>query len=277
MSVDTAVIPVAGLGTRMLPVSRLVPKEFLPLGRKSAIHFVAEELRDAGIRRMIFVVSPRKTSLHNLFGDPANRLEGFEETEFEYVVQDEQLGLGHAILCAAEMVADSSFAVALGDCLIGLPGQTDLLQQMIRHKSKNGIAIGFEHVPQERVHRYGIAMTDSNDPVFRLNGLVEKPSIENAPSRLAICGRYVLQPSIFEALKQTSFDEKNELQLTDAINRIIDDGVSATGVRLADGVKRYDIGNMESYTHAYTEFAMCDDALKTVIAQCLNRKNDSDH
>ena len=265
MSISTAVIPVAGLGTRMLPVSRLVPKEFLPLGRKPAIQLVAEELLAAGIRRFVFVVSPRKTSLCNLFGDNENRLAGFEDSEFEFVIQEEQLGLGHAILCAAETVGDNAFAVALGDCLVGLPGQTDLLKQLINKKGDNRIAIGFEPVPQKSVSRYGIAITQSKESVFDLQGVVEKPDADVAPSNLAVCGRYVFDGEIFAALRQTSFDAKREIQLTDAINRMINESTTGIGVRVPDGVRRYDIGNMESYVSAFAQFAFHDETLREKI------------
>ena len=270
--VDTAVIPVAGLGTRMLPVSRLVPKEFLPLGRKSAIHRVAEELCRAGLSRLLFVVSPRKANLENLFGNKGNRLEGFEHVEFEYLVQEQQLGLGHAILCAAEAVKGQSFAVALGDCLIGLPDQPNIVSQLIDTKKQSqGIAIGFEQVPKQSVSRYGIAIPDSEKEVFGLKGLVEKPSIEVAPSDLAVCGRYLFDPEIIDALQQTEFDSKNEIQLTDAINKVIENGSHAWGVRLQPGTKRYDIGNMESYTSAFAEFALHDGGLRDVILKACQK------
>ena len=265
MKIDTAVIPVAGLGTRMLPVSRLVPKEFLPLGRKPAIQLVAEELLAAGVRHFVFVVSPRKTSLQNLFGTTGNQLSGFEDARFEYVVQEEQLGLGHAVLCAANAVGNEPFAVALGDCLIGLPGQSDLLPRLIGASTGRHVVIGFEEVPRERVNRYGIAITSSTQQVFEFDGLVEKPKIDSAPSNLAVCGRYLFEPQIFDALRTTKLDKNREIQLTDAINQLVAETAAGVGVRVETGVKRYDIGNMESYAAAFVEFARQDPGLRNVI------------
>ena len=168
MAVNTAVVPVAGLGTRMLPVTNLVPKEFLPLGRKPAIQWVAEELARAQIKRIIFVVSPHKASLKNLFELGPVMLDSGQQIDVEYVVQHEQLGLGHAVLCARQPVGDEAFVVALGDCLIGLPEQSDLLAQLISaYESSAEIAIGLERIPPEHVHRYGIAITNAQSSPFR--------------------------------------------------------------------------------------------------------------
>lgn len=257
----------------MLPITRLVPKEFLPLGRKPAIQHVAEEVCQAGIKRLVFVISPQKTHLNQLFGEVGNRLPGFEHVELEYVVQERQHGLGHAVLCAAPVVGENPFAVALGDCLIGLPNTTNLLGQLIACRNANsGLAIGFEQIAPENTHRYGIAVADADSDTFTLKGLVEKPAPGTSPSDLAICGRYVLDPSIFEFLQATPTDTHRELQLTHALDTAIRAGTPAVGVRLDPEVKRYDIGNIESYISAFVDFAIDDDALGQIILHASAQK-----
>jgi len=257
----------------MHPVSLLVPKEYLPLGRKPAIQLIVEELQRAGIKRFIFVVSPEKTDLQNLFGDAHDRRAGFDQMEIEYVVQEQQLGLGHAVLCAEEAVGNSPFAVALGDCLVGLPTQSDFVANLIACcPSPEGIAIGFEQIPAETTERYAVADTDSNETPFELTGLIEKPKLGTAPSNLAVCGRNVFATSLFEELRKISFDAKQEIQLTDAINSLIRRGTPAIGVRLEPGIKRYDIGNLESYAAAFVAFAMRDRSLRLAIREVCDQE-----
>ena len=244
MNIETAVIPIAGLGTRLLPVSSLVAKEFLPLGRKPAIQHIAEELADAGISRIVFVASPRKSQVAQLFGDNellTSRLTGDKAflkdlfwsnskhagVEIEICIQKQQLGLGHAIQCAEKSVGGMPFAVALGDCLIGLPGQSNCFQKLIHatQEQKADLGILFEQISKEKIGRYGIARIGDrfggHGEVFELADIVEKPRIDKAPSDLAVCGRYTFSNEIFDWLRRIEPGKNGELQLTDAIAMMI--------------------------------------------------------
>ena len=291
-SVETAVIPVAGFGTRLLPVTQLVAKEYLPLGSKPAIQYIVEELAGAGIKRIVLVTSERKRTIEQLFNpDPAllaqlsnrseilDRLwspEDYPDLEISTVTQHEQLGLGHAIWCAREAVGDVPFAVALGDCPIGVGGRSGIMNRMVEQfdscSADSKIVISFEEVPKEYVHRYGIAEPECIGEVFRINNLVEKPDPEDAPSNLAICGRYIFPGSIFDRLGNTSPDHVGEIQLTDAIKCMIGEGVLAFGVKLAAEDRRHDVGDFGSYVQSFVEFALADQELRKFVEQALEQE-----
>jgi len=282
MAIDTAIVPVAGLGTRLLPVSLATPKELLPLGQKPALQWILEELGAAGICRVILVTSPGKRNIDRPFRThpsleqtlvdrgKTESLDGlwvrsrFAGMQIETVVQDQPLGLGHAIGCARHLIPpDQSVVVALGDCLIGLRGDGVTLQRMLetaRHRQAE-IVIAFEHVPLSNVSRYGIAVPAETGAVFRLNDLVEKPAPESAPSQLAIAGRYVLSSRIFDVLESTQADASGEIQLTEALRTMIRQNGSAFGVRLPEPTRRYDVGNWSSYLEAFFEFGWADPML----------------
>ncbi len=297
MSVELAVVPVAGLGTRLLPVSLAVPKELLPLGNRPVIHWIADELARAGINRLVLVSSESKRQIANYFSPHSEleeRLESNGKTELlsglwsrspasgmkvDVVIQQEQLGLGHAVLCTREAVGDQPVVVALGDCVIGLGGRSNVVQQMLQVYESNRaeIVIAFEPVPLEKVSRYGIAKPKASaaDPsgqteptVFELADVVEKPHPDQAPSRLAIAARYVLGPRIFEALETTRRGAQNEIQLTDAIRALIQQGARAYGVRLPAN-QRYDVGNLNSYIEAFTRFALSNPELAGVVQKAF--------
>ncbi|MBI83043.1 MAG: hypothetical protein CMJ81_07600 [Planctomycetaceae bacterium] len=277
MSIDIAIIPVAGHGTRLLPLTKSQPKEMLPVGRKPVVQYVVEELARSGIRRQLFVTGPGKTAIENHFDENSEliqllRTEGKEELllelEFErhtmeyfYTRQRRQLGLGHAVLCARPLLDRQPFVVALGDSIIGLNAQSDIVRRMIDVFEGEGAAatIAFEEVPPREVSRYGIAQP-KGDPVdvFELEDLVEKPSVADAPSNLAIAARYVCSPAVFTRLAETPPGAGGEIQLTDALRSLIRDGKRVMGVRLAAHEQRFDIGNFGSYFRAFTEFALAD-------------------
>lgn len=291
---EIAVVPVAGLGTRLLPITKAVPKELLPLGGLPTLHYIATELASVGVRKIILVSSQRKSEIANYFSlDQAlsqslrekNKHEILQtlwtesehsDVEFEVVIQHEQRGLGHAILCARQSVPNQPIIVALGDCVMGLGGKSTILQDMVEvHQSKQAdIVIAFEKVPDEKVSRYGIAApesTDSLESVFGLSDVVEKPNLDQAPSNLAVAARYILPPKIFDVLNSIPAGKDGEIQLTDAIRNLIFSGAKAFGVRLPEGDRRYDVGNIQSYTEAFVQFAMADPELRTQVNNAINQ------
>ena len=275
-AIDVAVIPVAGLGTRLLPATKSQPKEMLPVGRKPVVQYVVEELTRVGITRVLFVTGPGKASIENHFDRNAELVQMLRESgkeellaalEFDrstlryfYTRQRELLGLGHAVSCARSFVANLPFVVALGDSIIGMHAESDVVQRMTRcyHERDAAAVIAFEEVPHDEVNQYGIAKPKTDDELFEILDLIEKPSPREAPSNLAIAARYVLSPAIFDALAQTRRGKGGEIQLTDAIRAVIRDGGRAYGVRLRPDERRYDIGNFQAYFEAFVEFALAD-------------------
>jgi UTP--glucose-1-phosphate uridylyltransferase len=276
MTIHTAVVPVAGLGTRLLPATKSQPKEMLPVGRKPVVQYVVEELARVGMTRVLFITGPGKASIENHFdlnGEliqvlrESGKEELLTELEFErsalqyfYTRQRQTLGLGHAVLCARSFVGRDPFVVALGDSIIGLHAQSDVVRRMAACFTERRAAavIAFEEVPREEVRRYGIAKPADEGEIFEIEDLIEKPSVEEAPSTLAIAARYVLAPEIFDALEKTPPGKGGEIQLTDAIRTVIRNGGRAYGVRLDAGERRYDIGNFNAYFRAFVEFALAD-------------------
>jgi UTP--glucose-1-phosphate uridylyltransferase len=276
MPIDTVVIPVAGLGTRLLPATKSQPKEMLPVGRKPVVQYVVEELTRVGMHRVLFVTGPGKASIENHFDLNGELIQILRETgkeellaelEFEraavqyfYTRQRQLLGLGHAVLCARSFVGDRPFVVALGDSIIGMHAQSDVVRRMIAcfEERQAAAVIAFEEVPAADVRRYGIAKPKDSGEIFEIDDLVEKPSVDEAPSNLAIAARYVLAPVIFDALERTPPGKGGEIQLTDAIRSVIGDGGRAFGVRLPPAERRYDIGNFDAYFRAFVDFALAD-------------------
>jgi UTP--glucose-1-phosphate uridylyltransferase len=280
--IRSAVIPVAGLGTRLLPCTKSQPKEMLPVGRKPVVQYVVEEFERAGLSRILFVTGRGKHAIEDHFdrdeelhamlaADPRKHdlldALAFENTglQFFYIRQSVQRGLGDAILHAQRFVEDEPFVVGLGDSIVRGPGENDLVNQLMEchRRRRASCVIAFEEVPRDEVRHYGIARPAEDGDVFRIDDLIEKPSPEEAPSCLAIAARYVLAPEIFAALERTPPGKNNEIQLTDAIRLLIQDGAPVYGVRMAQGVRRYDVGNFESYMRTFIEFALEDDVLGT--------------
>jgi UTP--glucose-1-phosphate uridylyltransferase len=290
MSIDLAVVPVAGRGTRLLPLTKSQPKEMLPVGRKPVVQYVVEELARCGVGRLLFVTGPGKTAIENHFDIDAELIANLRESgkeelleelaferedlEYFYTRQRRQLGLGHAVLCARPVVGEQPFVVALGDSIIGLHAQSQVVRLMIEQflASDAAAVIAFEEVPREDVAQYGIAKPrGSVGEVFPLDDLIEKPEVSEAPSNLAVAARYVLSPRIFEYLEKTPPGKGDEIQLTDAIRAMIRDGATALGVRLAEEERRFDIGNFESYFQAFLEFALHDPQYGRALGECLER------
>jgi len=298
MSINFAVLPVAGRGTRLLPLTKSQPKEMLPVGRQPVVQYVVEELAAAGVNKLVFITGPGKTAIENHFDiDEALtthlRTSGKEELlgelayereqiEYFYTRQRRQLGLGHAVLCARSIVHDSPFVVALGDSLIGLRGPSRIVPRMIEACEQRGAdaVIAFEKVPAEHVVRFGIAKPRGKaTEIFELADVVEKPSRAEAPSELAISGRYVLSPAIFDILAETAPGKGNEIQLTDALRTLIARGGKVLGVQLAPGEHRYDVGSFDSYYRAFIQCALADGVcgadLREYLRELLNREDET--
>lgn len=282
MPITKAVVPVAGLGTRLLPATKSQPKEMLPVGRKPVVQYVVEELEQAGLRSILFITGRNKAAIENHFDrDPELRRNlkengkenllaalAYEEAdvEFLYTRQSEQLGLGHAVSLGESYVEGQPFVIALGDSIIESQGTPSVLRRLINAFESAGAdaAIAFEEVPIEDVSRYGIAAPaegtrpGAGDDVFRVADLIEKPSRDEAPSRLAISGRYVVSSAIFDALRKTKPGKGGEIQLTDALRILLDEGRSIVGLRFRPGEKRHDIGNFGSYFRTFVHFALQD-------------------
>jgi UTP--glucose-1-phosphate uridylyltransferase len=277
MPIDLAIVPVAGQGTRLLPSTKSQPKEMLPVGRKPVVQYVVEELAHSGIRRLLFVTGPGKTSIENHFDLNGELIAFLRETgkeellaelDFErqdlqyfYTRQRRQLGLGHAVLCARPLVGNQPFVVALGDSILGLYAQSDIVRRMVEEFLRSGAdaVVAFETVPREEVVHYGIArLRGQAGAVFELEDLVEKPTVAEAPSTLAVAARYVFAPRIFDLLERTPPGKGGEIQLTDAMRLLIQGGGKVVGMQLTPEERRFDIGNFESYFRAFVEFALAD-------------------
>jgi UTP--glucose-1-phosphate uridylyltransferase len=277
MTVDIAVVPVAGRGTRLLPLTKSQPKEMLPVGRKPVVQYVVEELSRCGIGRVLFVTGPGKTAIENHFDIDSDLVATLRETgkeelleelaferetlEYFYTRQRRQLGLGHAVLCAEPVVGRQPFAVALGDSIIGLHAESRVMRRMIEvyEASQAQAVIALEEVPPDEVMNYGIARPRGEiHSVFEIDDLVEKPEPGEAASNLAVAARYVLSPVIFDYLRRTRPGKGDEIQLTDAIRALLRNGGTVLGLCLPPGEKRFDIGNFESYFEAFVEFALAD-------------------
>ena len=283
-SIRKVVIPVAGWGTRSLPASKNIPKEMLPIYNKPVIQYVVEEAQTSGIEDVIFVTNRDKSVIEDHFDynlqleavlERAGKLDKLEEVRhvaemvnIMSVRQKKQLGLGHAVLCARGLVGNEPFAVMVGDDLMfsGKPGIGQLMDVAM---SENMPVIGVMEVPWEKVNRYGIIAGEEVSPgVFRVSDMVEKPAQHEAPSRLAIVGRYVLTPDIFDHLQRVKAGVGGEIQLTDALRSLAHErGMMA--VRM-EGT-RFDAGDWAEFLTANIYFAMQDEKLHTELTALLNR------
>jgi UTP--glucose-1-phosphate uridylyltransferase len=255
MKIRKAVLPVAGLGTRVLPASKVVPKEMLPIVDKPTLQYIVEEAVAAGVEEIIFVTSRSKRAIEDHF-DAFPELEAALERKgkrkelaelralqgmatYTAVRQSEPLGLGHAVLCAKELVGDEPFIVMLGDIII--PPETPCLPQLIEvYEQYGGSVLSLVPLPPEVVPTYGIAaVEDLPGDALKITHLVEKPALQEAPSDLGVYGRYVLTPDIFALLEQTPPGKGGEIQVTDAIEMQVRAG-TCYGVRFTG--QRFDTG-----------------------------------
>jgi len=268
MDVSKAVIPAAGFGTRFLPVTKAQPKEMMPVLDKPTIQYVVEEAVEAGIDDILIITGRGKQAIERHFDksyeleeelkadEKLDRLDRVQDiadlADIHYVRQKERNGLGDAVMYARKHVGDEPFALLLGDTIVenGTPCTQTLIEEAEKHDSST---ISLERVPWEQVPSYGVADIDdsvSTEGSFPVNDFVEKPSQDEAPSNLAITGRYVLTPDVFEKLAATEMGVGDELQLTDAIRKLD----SVRGVELQGD--RYDIGNIPSWLQANLDMAL---------------------
>jgi UTP--glucose-1-phosphate uridylyltransferase len=246
VTVRCAVVPIAGLGTRMLPATRAVPKALLPLVDRPVVELVIEELTAAGMEHFVLVAGR---------GAPAVRTHFQDDRAVEVVVQPEPLGLGDAVARGAGVV-DGPIAVAVGDALVEGTATRRLIEGFER--SGAAVAMAVEAVAPERVGRYGIvAPAGVGDPI-PVAGIVEKPMPAVAPSNLAVAGRWVLSAEAAQSLASTPPDHGGEVQLTDAIARLCEDGARVVAVALQPGERRLDLGDPEGYASAFVERALAD-------------------
>ena len=290
MVIQSAVVPVAGLGTRLLPATKSQPKEMLPVARKPIVQYVVEELVSNGIEQILFVTGRSKASIENHFDhDPelfqaltqANKQDLLDELDtvalkakFFYTRQRLQRGLGDAILCAENFAGEEPFLVALGDSILGLNAVSKAVGRMadVFDSKRASCVIAVEEVPAEDTRHYGIVQPEAGaDDVFRVVNLVEKPSPENAPSNLAIAGRYVFSPVLFDMIRRVKPDKRGEIQLTDAIQFMCDEGRRVMAVKLTPEERRYDIGNFPSYFESFVAFALADPIYGADFRETLER------
>lgn len=270
-----AVFPVAGLGTRFLPATKASPKEMLPVVDKPLIQYAVEEAYAAGVRHMIFVTGRGKRAIEDHFDtayELENELEQADKQELlalvrsiqppdmdcAFVRQPRALGLGHAVLCAEPLVGQEPFAVLLADDLmVGPADGLPVLAQMVRSFAEQGRSLlAVQEVPLEQVNRYGIVAgppAGGPSPLLRIERIVEKPSPETAPSRMGVAGRYILTPAIFGHIRQQTQGAGGEIQLTDAIARLM--AHEAVYAYQYTG-KRYDCGSKEGFLEATVELAL---------------------
>ena len=286
--VRKAIFPAAGLGTRFLPATKAMPKEMLTIVDKPLIQYAVEEAAAAGIEEFIFVTGRGKSVLEDHF-DIAYELEavlaarGRDEAldairnylppdgKLKYVRQPEAKGLGHAIWCARDMIGDEPFAILSPDDLV--LGTDSCIGQLIdAHAKTGGNVVGVMDVPREDTHRYGILDTpNGDDKLAKIEGLVEKPVPEDAPSTLSIIGRYVLNSTVFDFLEAQETGAGGEIQLTDAMAKLIGDE-PFHGLRF-DG-QRFDAGTKEGWLAANIAYALARDDMKDHVQAIINRYND---
>jgi len=285
--VRKAVIPAAGYGTRFLPISKAVPKEMLPVVDKPVIQYVVEEAAESGITDILLIISRSKRAIEEHFisnpelegdleakgkGQLLDELKSLQaKVRLHFVFQPKMGGLGDAIRCAREHVGDEPFAVLLGDALVSAEqGHPPVMRQLMDvYDQHGGSVVALEEVPAEKVNRYGILGGAEIQPnVFKGEIFVEKPSIEDAPSRLAVSARYILSPAIFDELDKTPKGKGGELQLTDAMASLMKQS-PLHGVKYAG--RRNDIGNKLDFIKANIEWGLKREEISSDLREFLKK------
>ncbi len=283
MRIRKAIIPIAGKGTRFLPATKEIAKEIIPIINVPMIHYIVQEACEAGIEQVIFVTASGKFSVEDYF-DRNQELEAFLErnnkikeldlirqigsmVDVTSVRQKEQLGLGHAVLCAKSMIGDEPFAVLLGDDIVinHNPAIKQLMDLSLKHDGST--VIGVMEIPREQTNKYGIVKGEVIDEkTLRMTGMVEKPRPEDAPTNLATPGRYILTPEIFEILEKIPRGAGNEYQLTDAIN-VLCQKKNVYAYKFEG--ERFDTGSIPGYLDATIDFALKDPATRDTFVASL--------
>ena len=276
-TVRKAVFPVAGLGTRFLPATKSIPREMLPIVDKPLIQYAVEEALEAGIDTLIFVTSRKKHAISDHF-DSAFELETKlaeagktelleriteivpDEVSRVHVTQTEALGLGHAILCAESVVADEPFAILLADDMVRNDGPGALSQMMKSYRQSGASIIGVEQIPREWTSSYGIVGVEENEEGHKaIHTMVEKPAPEDAPSRLGVVGRYILDPAVFSYLRNTPRGAGGEIQLTDGISAMLQ---NHSVLAFPFEGERYDCGSRHGFIKATIDYALEHEAIR---------------
>lgn len=288
MKVRKAIIPAAGLGTRFLPATKALAKEMLPIVDTPTIQYIIQEAVDSGIEEILIITNSNKHAMENHF-DKSYELEdrlkaSGKDKEVKmiedianmaniyYIRQKEPKGLGHAVLCAKSFIGDEPFAVLLGDDVVVNNGGKPALEQLISayHETQASV-VGVQTVPKQDVCKYGIVDPSKSHPkkgrLVKLCDMVEKPAVEKAPSQMAVLGRYVLTPKVFELLETQGKGAGGEIQLTDAIKRLMD--IQAVYAYDFEGI-RYDVGDKFGFIKATIDFALARDDLKEKVAEYIN-------
>ena len=281
--ITKAVLPVAGLGTRFLPASKAIPKEMLPIIDKPLVQYAVEEAIEIGIKEIIFITSPEKYSIEKHFNrndEIELRLEKsgksdfidklnpkiFSDIKFQYINQENQNGLGHAILQAEKFIGDESFAILLPDDLF-VSKKSCLNQLLDIHTNKNASVIAVNIIDEDNIHNYGVINPGSQkDDAIEIDDIIEKPSADKAPSNMAVCGRYILSSNIFKHLKSTEFDKSGEIQLTDAIKSLLSD--EKIYAKIYEGEK-FDCGSKQGFVHATIALALRDKSISDDIIKII--------
>lgn len=284
--IKKAVIPAAGFGTRFLPFTKAVPKEMLPIVDIPTIEYIVQEAIDSGIEEVLIIINSEKECIRTHFGHnevlekfllSKNKTKELEivqalpkKIKVDFAYQEEQLGLGHAVLCAEKFAANEPFVLLLGDDVY-VGNQAPATKQLIcaYEKTKSTI-LGTLEVPNEDVNKYGICkpLAGTKGNLVELESVVEKPSIEEAPSNLAIGGRYILTPAIFDFLKNQTRGAGGEIQLTDSILRLMS---KEKVYSLAIDGKRYDIGSKKGFLEATVDFSLARQDLKDAMQEILDK------
>lgn len=279
-SIRKAVIPAAGFGTRFLPATKAQPKEMLPIVDTPAIQYIVKEALDSGIEEILIITGRSKRAIEDHF-DSSVELEellqkqgknkqlamvkDLADIKIHFIRQKSPRGLGDAVLCAKAFIGDEPFAVLLGDDIVYNPEKPCLQQLMDCYEQHPGIILGAQFVSNEKVSSYGIVSGEPlADNLYRVHGLVEKPSVDKAPSNLAVLGRYILTPDIFDILENTKPGVGNEVQLTDALAASKTD----TYALAYEGV-RYDTGDKLGYLKATVEYALRNEELGAAFKEYL--------
>lgn len=279
--VRKAIIPAAGLGTRFLPATKAMPKEMLPIVDKPTIQFIVEEAIASGIEDIIIVTGKGKRAIEDHFDhafeleenlirkekfDLLEKVRESSKVEIHFIRQKEPLGLGHAVLCAKKFIGDEPFAVLLGDDIV--QAETPCLKQLINQYDETGASvIGVQQVPDNETNRYGIiAPLEKDGRLYKVDNFVEKPALGTAPSNLAIMGRYILTPEIFNFLEKQGAGAGGEIQLTDAIEQL--NQIQRVFAYDFEG-KRFDVGEKIGFVKTTVEFALQDEGLRDELLEYL--------
>lgn len=284
--IKTIVFPVGGYGTRFLPATKATPKEMLPVAEKPLIQYAFEEAKDAGIEKFIFITGRNKNSIEDHFDNSFElqtilnenkKKEMLKKTidwlpsagQIVFLRQQNPLGLGHAILCARKFVGDEPFAISLADEMCYSENKNFLKQMIDIAEEKNINVIGIAEVDKKNVYKYGIIdPLDDNGDLIKIKNMIEKPSIEKAPSNLSNIGKYILQPEIFNYLEKTRVDNNGEIQLTDAMSNMLNI-FDFYGLKFKD--ERFDCGSVLGYLEANIYYALKNTTINNDVKNIINK------